>query len=339
MWHSEFKFQGYNPKSINEFLSLIEDQESVLFLKQWFDSSSEEISVQTSGSTGNPKLISLKKKQMIASAEATGHYFNLLSGSAVLHVLPTKFIAGKMMWVRALVLGWNLYLEDELNHYDFSAMVPLQVYKREEKDLNRFQTILIGGGVYDLNDLNRFVNLKTRIYASYGMTETITHIAIMQLAPVKEEFYHSLPGVKLGVDERNCLHIEAKRIARHSIQTNDLVELIDQKQFKWLGRWDNIINSGGVKLSPEAIENKLQDHFKTPFFIAGQRDSILGERLVIIQEGFEESHELSERERKEFLLMGLEKFEIPKAVYFLPSFVYTQTKKIQRRETLDLVFS
>ena len=339
MWHSDFKFQGSHPVSVDQLISSIKDQESVSFLNQWFDPTKDEISVQTSGSTGKAKQILLKKDHMIASAKATGNYFNVLASSRVLHVLPTRFIAGKMMWVRALVLGWDLYLNDELTHYDFSAMVPLQVYKRGEKDLNRFQIILIGGGVYDLNDLKRFNNLQSKFYASYGMTETITHVALREIHPVKKDAFQCLPGVELGVDNRNCLFIEAERISDGPIQTNDLVDLIDTTHFKWLGRWDNIINSGGVKLSPETIENKLQNHIAGPFFVAGQTDAALGERLIVIQEGSGKSHEYSDRERKEFMLKGMGKFEVPKAVYFLPKFIYTETKKIQRRETLDLIFS
>lgn len=337
VWNKHFKYQNIQIDTPEDLIALFEkDSAEALFFADWF-SDSLQIEVKTSGSTGKPKTIILKKEAMVASAKATGDFFKLGKDSLVYNPLPVKYIAGKMMWVRAFVLGWNMHTEVEARSYDFTAMVPLQVYKSEEDFLNKFSKILIGGGVYDKKDLNRFNSLKTKIYGSYGMTETITHIAIREIFPLATKVYNCLPGVVVDIDDRGCLSIDAPRISDTIIHTNDTVNLIDSKSFEWLGRWDNIINSGGIKLQPEPIEEVLKTAIDTPFFVAGIPDKTLGDALVLIQEGEGMDHLLDAKEKILFESAGLSKYQIPKKIFYLPNFIRTETKKIQRRETLDLL--
>ena len=173
------------------------------------------------------------------------------------------------------------------------------------------------------------------------MTETCTHVAIKLLSGfssaelVSAPNYKTLPDVQISIDNRGCLVINAPKIADEQIVTNDLVTLISDTEFEWLGRHDAIINSGGVKLIPEQIEKKLSAVIDCRFFVVGIPDDILGEKLVLLIEGKNSGNVISNKVRN---LSNLNKYEIPKEIFFIDQFVETETKKIQRQQTLDLIF-
>jgi len=348
-FHKNFKLQGTSFKSIEELINF-SSQVSIevqLFLKEWFNNNLF-IEVKTSGSTGKPKLIQLQKKYMINSALATGTYFNLLENTTALLCMPVNFIAGKMMLVRALTLGWQLDvvgptstpLENISKDYDFSAMVPLQL-NNSLSNINNIKKLIVGGGVISKELEFKIQHIDTQVFATYGMTETITHIAVKKLncllnviaSETRQSQYQVLPNISISTDNRSCLVINAPKLSSKKIITNDLVELISSTEFNWLGRFDSIINSGGIKLIPEQIEEKLAIIIKKRFFVAGIPDDFLGEKLVLFIEG-DENDEIFMQVKQ---LQTLSKFEIPKAAYFIEQFVETPTNKIQRVETLKLL--
>lgn len=316
-----------------------------LFLNNWFNSD-DFIQVQTSGSTGRPKLVSLKKGRMIASAEATGQFFGLYEKTSALFCLSPNYIAGKMMLVRALVLGWHLDvvnsnshpLDGNKNDYDFCAMVPMQV-QQSMLQLNQIKTIIIGGAPVSFNLSEALKKLKTNCFATYGMTETITHIAVKPLNLSAQKWmnaankntYKVLPNIKISVDNRGCLVIDAPTICEQKIVTNDLVKLINTCHFEWIGRFDCVINSGGVKINPEVVEEKLAKFMPCRFFIAGIKDDYFTQKVVLICEGA----------KRDFSHINfdkiLSKFEQPKQIYFVDKFVETPTQKINRMETLNFL--
>ncbi len=345
-FHKEFKLQGNSFSSINELIKYSKSisKEVSSFLVEWFNKNSF-VEVNTSGSTGTPKLIQLKKEHMVNSALATGNYFKLPQKTSALLCMSTHYIAGKMMLVRALTLGWDIdVVEAESNPlkniskiYDFSAMVPLQLHN-SLKDIHKIKKLIVGGGVVSNDLLNKIQNIETEVFATYGMTETITHIAVKKLNHCHSELveksnYVSFPNVKLSIDERGCLVIDAPKVSGEVIVTNDLVEIISVNSFHWLGRFDSIINSGGIKLIPEQIEQKLSKLIKQRFFVTGIKDAILGEKLVLLIEGLETN--LSLNKLKE--LSTLSKFEVPKEVFYVEKFIETPTKKINRNKTVSLL--
>lgn len=348
-FHSAFKLQGISFNSVEELINFSNEisKEVHLFLKEWFNNSLF-VEVKTSGSTGKPKLIQLQKEHMVNSALATGIFFNLNENTTALLCMPVNFIAGKMMLVRALTLGWQLDvvapistpLKNISKEYNFSAMVPMQLHN-SLADLHKVKKVIVGGGVVSRELFNEIQNVDTEIFATYGMTETITHIAVKKLnnfnnviaSKTKQSLYSVLPNIKITKDGRNCLVIDAPTISKEKVITNDLVELISHSEFKWLGRFDTIINSGGIKLIPEKIEEKLANIIKQRFFVAGIPDDLLGEKLVLIIEGNEMDAVSSQIEKHQ----KLSKFEIPKVICFIKEFVETETKKVNRIETLKLL--
>ncbi len=336
--NKRFSLNGKSFEKEQELLSFSKkiNNDIFIFLSAWFDTR-DFIIVKTSGSTGKPKDISLKKAHMINSALATGHFFGLGENTKALLCLSLNYIAGKMMLVRAMVLGWHLDvvaasshpLEANNKHYDFCAMVPLQA-QNSLPHLNRIKILIIGGTVVSDTLIEKIQILKTQVYATYGMTETISHIALKRLNRKPEACYKVLPHVHISKDKRGCLVIEASKISDTKVFTNDLVKIIDDKHFNWLGRFDNIINSGGIKISPEIIEKKLTAILPFRFFIAGLPDKRLGQKVVLICEG----------QSREIKNIGLEKYlskyEVPKRIIFIAHFVETQTKKINRKKTLKL---
>ncbi len=349
-FHKYFRLNGIQFKSKNELLAYSKTISSSVhsFLINWFDNTSF-MTVQTSGSTGKPKSIRLKKEYMINSAIATGNYFNLPSKTTALLCLSTEYIAGKMMLVRGLVLGWELDIITTDSHplkgvqktYDFSAMVPLQVYN-SINDLYRVEKLIVGGGVVSRDLEKRLSTISTKVYATYGMTETITHIAVRKLNHLpktevdSEPHYAILQNIKISNDARGCLVIDAPKISDETIITNDLIEIISDDKFRWVGRYDTIINSGGIKLIPEQIEVKLSDIIDNRFFVSSLPDKILGEKLIIVVESTDKFKDLIMSKINN--LSSLHKFEIPKEVYFIEDFVETETKKLNRKETLDTIF-
>ncbi|MEX0287819.1 MAG: AMP-binding protein [Flavobacteriaceae bacterium] len=311
------------------------------FLLDWL-SGSEILEVRTSGSTGSPKLIRLRRKQMINSARATGNFLALSPGDSALLCLPMEYIAGKMMLVRAMVLGLELHykipsstpLEQGNQEYNFGAMTPMQL-KNSISQIERIRKLIVGGSAVP-EDLREELTLKkNQIYESFGMTETITHIALKKLSRgASEEHFKTLDNVRVTIDKRNCLVIEAPDINAEKIVTNDLVSLHSETEFKWLGRIDNMVNSGGIKLSPEQIEEKIKNCINTRFFVTGLPDEVLGEHLVLILEGEKDIKTIRECIGR---LKQLEKFEIPKKIFCIPAFVLTKSGKIKRSETRALV--
>lgn len=319
------------------------------FLLDWIDDDNS-LTVRTSGSTGTPKLISLGKQQMVDSALATGFFFNLKPKDTALLCLPAEFVAGKMMLVRAMILGLHLDTIEPLSHplgsnsknYDFCAMIPLQL-ERSLPQINRIKTLIVGGAPLSSRLKEDVQNVKPSVYETYGMTETITHIALKKINHCEENgventeiHFKTMPNVTIQKDERDCLVINAPKINEVPIITNDLVNLISNTEFEWLGRYDNIINSGGIKLIPEQIEFKLNTIIKNRFFVAGIPDNKLGQRLILLVEGISETKELLEKIRT---LKTLDKYEIPKDILCSKTFVETVNGKISRRRTLQQVLN
>ena len=314
------------------------------FVLDWIDSSST-LKVQTSGSTGVPKSIELRKEYMTNSALATGSYFELSPEDSALLCLPATYIAGKMMLVRAMVLGLNLYIvpptSNPLNSiprsFDFGAMVPMQVMN-SLPFVNQIKILLIGGAPISPYLRSQIKTLENRCYETYGMTETVTHIAVKPLNQFndldKEPLFKTLPEVKVSTDERDCLVIQAPKVSKDRVVTNDVVSLLPSSEFKWLGRYDNVINSGGVKLNPEQIESKLSNIIGQSFFISSLPETKLGEQLVLVLEGTSEEKGLLKKITSSEVLT---KYEVPRLIKTIPEFLRTNSGKIKRRETMTLL--
>ena len=241
------------------------------FLAEWY-SDTPTMQLHTSGSTGDPTTLHASKTAMLASARLSCRIFGLERGQQALLCLPMRYIAGKMMVVRALSAGLHLLvrepsstpLERVFTPIDFAAMVPLQVAKTlaqpgGEKALSRIRTLLLGGGFIDPGLEAALRALPNQVYASYGMTETLSHIALRRLnGPDASDAYTPLPGVKLSTDNDGALQICAPHLGIEHLQTNDIAEIREDGSFIIQGRRDAVINSGGIKIQAEELENKIQ---------------------------------------------------------------------------------
>lgn len=339
--HNRFKLNGYHINLEEMYYvaySFIKEGEPFEqhvgnFLLDWFDDKSY-IELSTSGTTGTPKVIKIEKQAMLDSALATGDFFGLKPGDTMLHCLPTNYVAGKMMFVRSFILGLDMkFVEPSSDpmknideEFDFCAMVPLQAKNSLEKlKAKKIKKLIIGGAKVHKALEKELVKLPMDIFETYGMTETITHIAAKKIG---ETAFTVLPNVKIYTDDKKCLVIKAPRISKDEITTNDIVDLVSENQFVWKGRLDNIINSGGIKLMPERIEDKLSTLIPRRYFVSGQYDEILGEKVVLYVEG--ESLTIEDS-----VFEGLDKFEKPKNIVFISKFKETATGKIMRKESLE----
>lgn len=336
--HHKFKLNGFHLdrddlcRVAYSFIKEGDDFEKPVgdFLLDWFDGN-DFIEMNTSGSTGIPKKIRVKKQAMVNSALATGNFFDLAPGNKVLHCLPVKYVAGKMMFVRGFILGLDMDFMAPSSHplknnetvYDFSAMVPLQAHNSLQA-LHNIKKLIVGGAKISTALEKDLLELPIQAYETYGMTETVSHIAAKK---VGDSVFSVLPNVVISQDDRNCLVINAPNISDEVIITNDLVDLISESAFIWNGRIDNIINSGGIKLIPEQIEQKLSQLIDRRFFVTSVADEDLGEKLILVIEG--NSYALDET-----IFKGLDKYEKPKQVLFVDHFKETGNGKIIRKDSL-----
>lgn len=321
------------------------ETELLQFLDEWF-SESEFVNAQTSGSTGEPKPIELPKSVMTKSAERTIEYFDLKPADRLLLNLPCRYIAGKMMVVRAIVGEMNLIVTDpstdfdflESESFDFGAMVPAQVYKILDqpggyKKLENIRNLLIGGSSISAELEEKVGRAVSRVVSTYGMTETASHVAIRELSgDRKSDTYSCLPGITVDSDEKGCLQIYLPEFDQ-PLQTTDLAVIESPAEFRILGRFDSVIISGGIKYMPEVLEKKLTTILSQRFVVSSLPDEKLGESLVLVIEGkpFDTSRLLN--------LIGqiLPPFERPRQVFFMNQFPETASGKIKRAEIKQLI--
>jgi O-succinylbenzoic acid--CoA ligase len=330
-----------------------------------WQSSKQEFIVHTSGSTGVPKPITLTRQQMKNSVLATAEALNLKQNERFLICLNTEYIAGKMMLVRGMELNVEMIIVppkrnpledfDEKMWFDFAAFVPMQLQTILEESpekiaiLRQMKVIIIGGAPVSYSLLKKIRATKALdrvpIYSTYGMSETVTHIAIKRLnGKGKKEIsdtYKTLPNVKIRTDERGCLVISAPHTLGKEIITNDLVTIKSESEFEWLGRADFVINTGGVKVFPEKIESFIERAFyelalQRRFFISSMIDETLGEKVVLMIEGLPFSKKF-ENDLLANLKANLPAYHTPKHFFYLSEFIMTQTDKVDRKKCMELV--
>jgi len=273
----------------------------------------------------------------------TNHFFGLTADSVCLLCLPASYIAGKMMLVRAIVSGFNLLtVEPSANPFatlqsviDFTAITPYQLFHAahtlQQKTVHK---IIVGGAPVTAKLETLSANIPSGLYETYGMTETCSHIALRPFnGSEKSEYFTVLDGVGIRLDERGCLAIHAPHLLGEEIQTNDLVELKGTASFRWLGRADSTINSGGIKIHPEQIEQKLQGIISSTYFISSVPDELLENKVVLVIESQAYTPQ-QEEWLKAQLANVLGKYEIPRQIFFLSSFVYSESHKVLRKPTL-----
>lgn len=338
------------------------EQNVLQFCRQWLQGQ-ESFTINTSGSTGKPKAITITRKQMIASARMTGQALGLQAGDKALVCLSTEYIAGMMMLVRGFTLGLELTIVTPSSNpltdfpaderFDFTALVPLQLQQilTDTPDklpiLNGMKAILVGGAPVSASLQAQLQRVRAPIYHTYGMTETVTHIALRRLnGPQASSAFTPLPGVEIGRDKRGCLAIEPVLSAvevsvvtgGQRLRTNDLVDLNPDGSFVWRGRIDNTINSGGVKVQVETVEAALGRallrvaggrYAQRRFFVGPMEYLRLGQAVVAVIEGAAFST-VELREMKQLLQGSLDKYEVPRRFYFLPRLAETSSGKLDR---------
>ena len=322
------------------------------FVRQWLNGT-QEFGLTTSGSTGTPTLIALRRRQLEASAQRTADFFGLGPGDRALVCLNCEYIGGMMMLVRGLERNLHLTIVEphadpfayvaEAAEFDFAAFVPLQLKAvlaaGHAPRLNRMKTILVGGAPADASLQHELQPLTAPVYLTYGMTETCSHVALRRLnGPDATTTFRVLTGIAAGQDERGCLTLRGDITDDQLIVTNDRVNLLDAHTFEWLGRADFVINSGGVKVPAEKVELVL-DVALTEIgesrrcFVAGQPDERLGQAVTAFIEG---APLAAAREQALQILLGqrLSRYEQPRQLHYVPAFQTTATGKLDRPATL-----
>ena len=307
------------------------------FILDWLDNS-DSIYLSTSISKKNKILV--KKQSLVSSAISTGDFFKVSVGDKALHCLPTNYIAGKMMLIRALILGLEIdlispskkpFYKNE-KFYDFAAMTPIQAF-HSIPELGRIKKLIIGGA-YLSNALQQaLIKAKINAYETYGMMETLSHIAVRKMTDPISEF-KCLPGIYVGQDNRKCLTVDAPRLDIKKLITNDQVELYSPTKFRLIGSIDNIIKLDNFNIHPEQVERKLSEKISFHFFIDKIAFKSKKEKLTIV---IEDNAKINIKKLcyqiKSF--KKLEKYEIPKYITLHKKFIQTYGGKIKRKETMD----
>ncbi|MCF0191222.1 MAG: AMP-binding protein [Marinilabiliaceae bacterium] len=308
------------------------------------------VEVQTSGSTGSPKVMRVLKSRMEASARMTITFLGLREGMTLVNCLPEKYIAGKMMIVRSVVgkmkliqiepSGNPLRAIDTASHIHMIALTPMQVYNilndKEQRVLfEAIDNIIIGGGAVDEEMENELRKMHNNIWSTYAMTETLSHIAMRRLSgPKATLWYKPLEGVEISLSERGCLQIEAPHLVDGILETNDIAEIRDDGSFRIIGRIDNVICSGGIKLQVEELEARLHREVKHgSYAMTWKSDRRLGQALIIAYEGDEHLAE----ELKQASENHLGQYERPKDYVMVSRIPTTETGKIARSMLHEMV--
>jgi O-succinylbenzoic acid--CoA ligase len=354
-------YESLDPKQFTE-----NEIKTLLFCGQWL-SGVREFAVQTSGSTGEPKIIRLNRPQMALSARMTGQALKLTRGDRALVCLSPTYIGGLMMLARGLELDLDLTVieplgnpfeslklqesskTDSLQHFDFTALVPLPLQtilssgSKYISLLNKTKAILVGGASVSSALQKKIQAVEAPIYHTFGMTETVSHIALRRLnGPEASESFKPLAGVEIGTDERGCLTVKSPLTGDRLLVTNDLVEIKPDRSFVWLGRIDHVINTGGVKVQAEKVERALEETLHEidqgrfadrEFFVGPLPDEKYGQVVTVIFEAPEFPPEIQNKIRNK-LCQKLTRYEVPKQFCFVDSFLRTSTGKIDRRSNL-----
>ena len=313
-------------------------EQIITFLSSW-KKDVDFININTSGSTGEPKTIRMPKQSMLQSAERTIMFFDLKKDDTALLCLPVKYIAGKMMLVRAMVSGLNLEVVSPSSNpflkikssIDFTAITPHQLRSSYEilKNIS-VKKIIVGGAPVSAELESLADTLSCDIYETFGMTETCSHIALRKLnGPYKSPWFKILDGIEISSNEDGCLVIKVPGLKEEKIETNDVVEIKNNSHFKWIGRIDHVINSGGIKVFPENIERKIESIIPGKFYIRSTTDNIFHEKPELIMEGKPLS-----KEKESNLLNAIKKelalYEMPVGIKYVPKISLTGSQKMRR---------
>lgn len=320
----------------------IEEFEDILsFINEW-ENEIPYINQYTSGSTGPPKKIEIPKWKMEASAKMTGEFLKLEECTSSLLCISTKYIGGKMLVVRSLLYGLKIHIANTNSNplknlntpIDFVAMVPLQVettLRKNPEKLNLIKHLIIGGAPVSDELIEQIKDFDCKAYSTFGMTETVSHIALKELTSINEP-YRAIGNTSFTT-QNDCLVIQSPELGFPNLVSNDIVKLIDDKTFHWLGRADFVINSGGIKIHPEEVERKIKGVINNDDFIISQLpDSSLGNKVIFIGEEHLKSDDIQEK-----IEAVLDKYERPKAYYFIPYLIKTESGKINRIKTTESI--
>ena len=298
----------------------------------------------TSGTTGPPKRITIPRSDLVNSARLTADTFGLREGDRALLCLPCAYIAGKMMFVRAMALGLDLHVIDPrgsildnlktTDRFRFAPMVPLQLHRAIQEDRARveaqFETILLGGGPVSTALEEDLQGLKTKVYQGYGSTETVTHVAVRPLnGSAPQQTFKAIGKITFGLDERGCLVVNTPHLSRKRHITNDLVELLDERRFRWRGRIDNVVLSGGKKIYPEELEARTAGLIPFPHYFTAVADNGLGQAVALVLETEDGAEEVID-EVLQALFKVLSPHEMPRRVTALRAFKRTSSGKVVR---------
>ena len=309
------------------------------FLNEW-QNDSDTVWVHTSGSTGKPKPMQVEKRRMEASARITCDFLGLKEGDTALLCMSLDYIAGKMMVVRALTCGLRLISVEPKGYpqwegaIDFAAMVPMQVWnlvQQAPERLRQIRHLIIGGGAISDELADALKEMPNHIWSTYGMTETLSHIALRRLnGAERSEWYTPFDGVEVSLNEEECLVIHAPAVHEGILVTNDIAELKDGK-FRIKGRKDNVVCSGGIKIQIEEVERMLSAHLKVPFLITKKADKKFGEQVVLLTESIDVSNV------KEVCQQVLPRYWQPRMYLHVAKIPLTETGKPARAEAEKMV--
>lgn len=314
----------------------------------------ETYTLPTSGSTGPPKQITVHSDQLKASVYATSGALSLYEGTRALACLNIDYVAGFMMLVRAMELDWEvtliapssnpLLLLPEKSGFDFTALVPMQLYEivsnpETSPRIKELGKILLGGVGLTRSQLEAFKELEQEVYLGYGMTETVSHVALQRIGETTPGRFHLTGDVDFGTDPRGCLYFRGAVTGDELVQTNDLATVFpEERSFLLHGRIDNVVNSGGIKIQLEEMESQIGELLAanqvfSDFFLWKIPDERLGNALVLVLEGTPES----ENRISAILRKGIERLKRPRKIYFTKAFLKTGSNKTDKYRTFEML--
>jgi O-succinylbenzoic acid--CoA ligase len=328
--HPEFQIDGHGYDAFLAKTGLQGEAEIAQnLIRQWAEGDETFAFFSSGATTGKPKTLEFSRTQIIDSCIATQRFLQLKPRDTALLALPLGFTGGRMMLFRALVCGFRLHLIAPTSvitppfSIDFAALTPMQVEAScAQTAFTRIRKLIVGGARVAPPLEKRLSGLKTEAYETFGMTETLSHVALRRLGHTDK--FEALPGITFSVDAADCLCIHSPVIGDTALSTRDVVEWLSPTEFRWKGRADYLINTGGIKVFPEEIERKLSGLISVPFYITSTPDDRLGQAVTLVYE--------SETELTEWPFDALNPFEKPRILKRISAFRRTTAGKIIRQQ-------
>jgi o-succinylbenzoate---CoA ligase len=307
--------------------------------------------ILTSGSSGEPRPVSLTYGNFLFSAVGSAFNLGVDPRDRWLCCLPLSHVAGLSIILRSVIYGTTAVLLDGFDTEQVAttlvsgeisvvSLVPTQLIRLLEAgaDLSRPRALLVGGGPVPPDALQEALELGATVVQTYGMTETcsqVTTLAPEDAARKVGSAGRPLLTTHVRIEDGEIL-VQGPTVSQGALDsdgwlhTGDLGR-IDEEGFLYVtGRSSEVIVTGGENVMPAEVEAVLVSHPAVADAAVVARPDPEWQEAVCALVVLAEGAEASEEELRAHCSGPLAGFKVPKQVDFVSSLPRTASGKLLR---------